>query len=280
MSWFKRLCLFVFGLSGLLALVALCLTWVGPWTTQARSMLEIGWYFTTLEVLACVSSFGLLVCLLVSLFYPRNPKETIVAEVPGGTITVTRSAIVSQARHIVEEDGTCVPASVHVRMSRRGRIRVSLRLTPQQPIDVVKRGEILYAALDEGLSRVCADSVQKVSILFNEPNPRTAYASKEEPSERSNASAPVIEVNQDNRSQSPYPQSNGRQFTVAVSSLAPYETSNEAAGEVVPEPDPIQQEPANEYGYQADLVTQAEGASALDEADDTLGLSANVDEEA
>ena len=54
----------------------------------------------------------------------------------------------------------------------------------------------------------------------------------------------------------------------------------EAAGEVVPEPDPIQQEPANEYGYQADLVTQAEGASALDEADDTLGLSANVDEEA
>jgi hypothetical protein len=75
MNWFKRLCLFVFGLSGLLSLAALSLVWVGPWTTQARSLItETRWYFIALEVLVCLSAVGLLACVLVSLFAPRNPK--------------------------------------------------------------------------------------------------------------------------------------------------------------------------------------------------------------
>ncbi|MBR3327027.1 MAG: alkaline shock response membrane anchor protein AmaP [Atopobiaceae bacterium] len=169
MSWFKRLCLFLFGLSGVLALVALSLTWVGPWTTQARSMLEIRWYFITLEVLVCVAGVGSLLCVLVSLFAPRNPRETVVAQVDGNQITVTRAAISSQAKHVVEADGTCIASSIWVRVRKRGNVRVRVRVKPKKPIDVVQRGERLYAELSEGLSHVCGDTVRSIDVVFTEP---------------------------------------------------------------------------------------------------------------
>ena len=170
MNWFKRLCLFVFGLSGLLALAALCLTWVGPWTAEARTLLlETQWYFIALEVLVCIAAVGLLVCLGMALFVPRNPRETIVADVNGGSITVTRTAIVSQARHVVENDGTCVADSIRVRMRKRGHVRVSVRVTPRHPVDVVAYGEKLYAELGQGLAQVCGQSVQSVDVTFTDP---------------------------------------------------------------------------------------------------------------
>lgn len=174
MSWFKRLCLFVFGLSGLLALTAMGLAIVdNPWNSQVRSLLfESRWFFVALVVVAGIAAFGLLVLLLMSLFTPRNPKETIVAEVEGGKITVTRSAIVSQTRHIIEDDGTCVANSIRVKVRRRGHVRVGVRVMPLYPMDVVKRGEMLYAALESGLREVCGDSVSSIDLVFREPQPQ------------------------------------------------------------------------------------------------------------
>lgn len=170
MNWFKRLCLFVFGLCGLLALAALCLTWVGPWTSEARTLLlEVSWYFLMLEVLVCIAAVGLVVCLAVSLFAPRNPRETIVADVNGGQITVTRAAIVSQTRHVVEADGTCIANAIRVRVRKRGNVRVHVRVTPRYPVDVVACGEALYAKLGEGLSQVCGSSIKSIDVVFTEP---------------------------------------------------------------------------------------------------------------
>lgn len=170
MGGFKRLCLFIFGVAGLCALVALSLTWVGPWTTQARSMLEIKWYFTALEVCVCISGIGLLACILAALFAPRAPKESVIAEVPGGQITVTRAAVVAQTRHVIEEDGTCEAASVHVRMQKRGRVKVNARVRPRRPVDVIEKGAELYADLEEGLAKVCGESVESIDIVFTEPD--------------------------------------------------------------------------------------------------------------
>lgn len=170
MNWFKRLCLFLFGLSGLLSLAALSLVWVGPWTTQARSLIqENQWYFISLEVLVCVSAVGLALCVLVSLFSPRNPKETVVAQVSDGTITVTRTAVVTQTRHIVEADGTCAVSSVRVKMGKRGNVRVHVRVTPHLPVDVVQRGAILHDELTQGLAKICGDGVKSISIVFTQP---------------------------------------------------------------------------------------------------------------
>lgn len=170
MNWFKRLCMFVFGLSGVLALAVLSLSWVGPWTATIRSLItENRLFFMALEVLVCVSAAGLLACVLVALFAPRNAREATVAEVQGGAITITRTAIVSQTKHIVEADGTCDAGSIRVRMRKNGNIRVHVRVVPHQPVDVIAQGEALYAALESGLAKVCGNSVKSIRIVFTEP---------------------------------------------------------------------------------------------------------------
>lgn len=170
MNWFKRLCLFVFGLSGILSLVALSLVWVGPWTTQARTLItENRWYFIALEVLVCISALGLLWCVLKSLFAPRNPKQTVVADINGNKITVTRTAISSQTKHIIEADGSCAAVAIRVRVRRVGNVRVFARVRPHVPIDVVKQGEVLYGALEQGLAKVCGDSIKSIDLVFTEP---------------------------------------------------------------------------------------------------------------
>lgn len=170
MAWYKRLFMFLFGLSGILSLAALSLVWVGPWTATARSLiLEVRWYFIALEVLVCITGVGLVICLLVSLFAPRNPRDTVVAEVGGNKITVTRTAIVSQTRHVVEADGTCSVSNVRVRMGRRGNVRVHVKVVPHLPVNVLDRGAILHSELEQGLSKICGDCVRSIGITFTEP---------------------------------------------------------------------------------------------------------------
>lgn len=274
MNWFKRLCLFVFGIAGLLSLAALCLTWVGPWTSQARSMLELQWYMIVLEVLVCISAVGLIVCVFLPLFYPRNPRESVVAEVEGGTITVTRAAIISQTRHIVEADGTCVASTVRVRMKKKGNIRINLRVTPHHPVDVVKRGELLYAQLGEGLSHVCGDSVKSIAIVFNEPEQQGPLTTYVETGETTHASPSAAER----------PQTSNEPITVPVTSLVPppkYERPIEiadvevAAGnssENAVEEHPFAEEDSSGYGVPTMVIESA------DEAAETLELSGTTEE--
>ena len=54
MGGFKRFCMFVFGLAGLLGVIALSLTWVGPWTSQASALMSLEYYFYAVEV--CVAA--------------------------------------------------------------------------------------------------------------------------------------------------------------------------------------------------------------------------------
>lgn len=170
MNWFKRLCLFVFSLSGLASLAAFSLTYAGPWQSQARTLiLETRWYYYALCVLVCITAVGLLLCLLRSLFAPRNPRETIVAQVEGGDITVTRAAIVSQTRYIIEGEGDYIASSIHVKVRKRGHVRVNVRVKPRHPVDVVASGEELYAKLAVGLAKICGDSVQSIDLVFTDP---------------------------------------------------------------------------------------------------------------
>lgn len=223
MGGFKRLCLFVFGVTGLCALAALSLTWVGPWTTQARSLLEIKWYFTALEVCVCISGIGLLACILAALFAPRAPKESVVAEVPGGQITVTRAAVVAQTRHVIEEDGTCEAASVHVRMQKRGRVRVNARVRPRRPVDVIEKGAKLYSDLEEGLAKVCGESVESIDIVFTEPDQfAEGLATTVETSPRKETGA--------RKSTVVSPGSNAREIVVSMSNITGSANANDGAG--------------------------------------------------
>lgn len=167
MGVFKRLCLLVFGIAGLAALAALCLPWVGPWTTEAASLIYEDWYFQVLQVLVLITGVGLLVCLLRALF-TRNRKTVMVSREGGDQITVTRDAIASQARHVVEDDGRFVAKRVRVKAKKRGHVRVSVRVQPTRTVDVVAAGSELHDRLVAGLMTVCGDNVDSVGIEFLE----------------------------------------------------------------------------------------------------------------
>ena len=169
MGWFKRLCLIVFGLVGLCALAALCLPWVGPWTAEARALIADDTYFNALAGAVGITGAGLLFCLLRALFAPRNRKSVVISALDGGQITVTRTAIASQARHIVERDGTCLASATRVRAKKRGHVRVSVRVTPLHALNVVEKGAELHDELVSGLATICDDKLEEVSLDFTDP---------------------------------------------------------------------------------------------------------------
>lgn len=168
MGGFKRLCLAVWALAGIFTLLALGLTWVGPWTNVASALMVINGYWMALEVCFCITAVGLVVTLLRALF-SRRVKTVEVTTVDGGVISVTRAAIASQASHIVEADGSCVAARVSVSAKPRGHVRVHVRVLPHESVDVVEKGAELHEELCLGLAAVCGDKLEDVSLEFVEP---------------------------------------------------------------------------------------------------------------
>ena len=283
MNWFRRLCLFLFGLAGLLALVALCLPWVGPYQEEARALIYTEWYFYALEGCVCVAGVGCLVGLLRSLFSPRNPKSVIISRLDGGIITVTRAAIASQTEHIVEDDGTLVASSVRVNAKKRGHIRVTVKVTPKRPVDVVQVGEGLHRELRDGLAKICGDKLESVSLEFTDA---------EQPQEAEGDitySAPYV---------SPYASEDGQTagspeatqlpdsapetgITVPMSSFSRHEEDvsvpdGEAATEATPQGEPAPQTEAGEAQEPAADVTAPD---ALPPEEDHTPATTNAQEE-
>lgn len=172
MSGFKRLCKVVFALAGLFSLGALGLTWLGPWRDVASALMVIDGYWYALQACLAVTAVGLVVMLFQGLF-ARKTRTVQVATVDGGAITVTREAIASQAEHIVEADGTCTASRVHVDAKPRGHVRVAVRVLPHETTDVVVKGAQLHEELMQGLSAVCGNTVEDVSLEFVEPRSYT-----------------------------------------------------------------------------------------------------------
>lgn len=172
MSGFKRLCKVVFALAGLFSLGALGLTWLGPWRDVASALMVVDGYWYALQACFAVTAIGLVVMLFQGLFV-RKTRTVQVATVDGGAITVTREAIASQAEHIVEADGTCTASRVHVDAKPRGHVRVAVRVLPHETTDVVVKGAQLHEELMQGLSAVCGNTVEDVSLEFVEPRSYT-----------------------------------------------------------------------------------------------------------
>lgn len=167
MGFFKRLSLFVFGLAGLLALAALVLPWYGPWQDEATALLSVDEYYVAAQVLVAITAFGLLVCLLRSIF-TRNRKTVIVSKTDGDQVTVTRDAIASQATHVIEEGGTFVARRVSVRFRKHGHVCVAARVQPSATVDVVEAGSELHERLVEGLTTIVGENVDAVDLEFGD----------------------------------------------------------------------------------------------------------------
>lgn len=179
MNGFKRFCLILFSLSGMLCLAALALPWVGPWRREAASLMGLTVYFSIVEVLFCITVLGLAILLFRALFARSNKKNILVTSVDGGQISVSRDAIASQAAHIIEEDGMFTAVRVDVDARKRSKIRVHARVLPSTSVDVTVRGNELHNRLATGLAAVCGNNIASISLDFEEPEEVTSAVSYE-----------------------------------------------------------------------------------------------------
>lgn len=168
MGGIKRFCLIVFGLSGVLCLCALALPWLGPYQREAAALMDNWYYYLAMQVVLGITGLGVLVALLRGLLTPRR-RKTVVIDRPGADrITVSTAAISSQATHVVEADGRLVADKVRVRATRRGNVRVDVRVRPKRTVDVSEEGRRLHDDLMSGLSTICGEKVRRVNLEFVE----------------------------------------------------------------------------------------------------------------
>lgn len=169
MSRFKRFAsiIFVLATGFVLAIIGAC--YFGFGNGQADRLMAIVEFREAVLICGAISSLGLIVILFSALFSPRNADSIEVGNIDGDKILVTRSAIASQASHIVEEDGQCFAKTVKVRAKKHGRVRVFLRIVPEQTVDVLQMSQELHKKLEEGLAVLCGDTLEAIHMEFLEP---------------------------------------------------------------------------------------------------------------
>ncbi len=166
MSSFKRFCMFLFGLSGLVCFIVLALSQYGIAVDQIAIALAIPWVFVTFQVCLGITVCGLIFFFFGALFAPRSHRSVVISSVGDDEIQVTRNAIKAQAVHIIERDGSMVAKNVTVHAKRQGHICVFARVQPSRPVNVVEAGERLHEDLERGLADVCGDKVESVGLEF------------------------------------------------------------------------------------------------------------------
>ncbi len=169
MGGFRRFILFVFSLAGLFALAVLALPLFGIATIELAVLMSYEWFLLTFEVCLGMLTAWLVFELLRSLFSRRRKESISVMDIDGGTITVTRSAVASQASHIVEALELGVAKDVSVSGAKRGSVSVDVHVTPYESIDVVSEAPVLHEALVAGLSAMCGERLGEVNVEFLEP---------------------------------------------------------------------------------------------------------------
>lgn len=211
MSGFKRFCYILYVFASAFVFLALALTWFGPWTYQATNLLFTKPYLIVLNACAAISIFGLVVILFRALFIRKTVKLTV-ATVEGGTISVTKDAISSQAAHIIEEDGTCLAHRVNVQISKNNSVAVQIDILPKEPVDVTVKGPELYNALQTGLAIVCGPCVSSINLSFIKPS---SFSPKDEEGS-SLLQSKEIAPESENVEEHPYEQSSEQVMTQQI----------------------------------------------------------------
>ena len=169
MSGIRRFMSIIFVLAGAASIAALGLVWQGPYQAQATKLLTTNqFYFYTIEVCVAILALGLLIVLIRAIFTPKQAESIVVGNIDGDKITITRSAVASQATHIIDDDGDCRVKSVKVKAKTKGHIKVFIRVIPLETVDVITKSVELHDKLSEGLSVLCGDEVEKIDLEFLE----------------------------------------------------------------------------------------------------------------
>jgi uncharacterized membrane protein len=169
MNGFKRFCMIAFAIVGVLALLALVLPWLGPWTDIAAGLFAYGWYLMVVEIFILILAIGFVV-VFVKGVTAKKPSDVEVVAHDGNTIRIARSAIASQATYLVEEDGTCIAQRVYVAPRKHDTaVDITIWVQPYESLDIRAESAVIDARLKEGLETLVGDRLGKINLNFLEP---------------------------------------------------------------------------------------------------------------
>ncbi len=168
MESFKRFCLIVFSLVGIVVLGALALPWIGPWTDLFASFFAIQWYLFVVELCLLLLVIGF-IGLFIRGCTMRRHHDVEVLSGDGAKVTIARSAIASQATYLAEQDGTCVVTKVVVKVRRKDEVDVRVSVQPYQSVNVQVEAQKLNDRLREGLTRLTGPALKNITLRFVEP---------------------------------------------------------------------------------------------------------------
>lgn len=169
MGGFKRFLLALFSLVGLITLVILCVPWFGYGTYELTNLVYLDSFWIFLEVCLAMT-VGFLVFNLGRALFSRKRNDIIsVMNVNGGDITVTKSAVASQATHIVEGLGLGTTKDVIIDVQKGSAVVVDVKVVPYESIDVTAEAPVLHEALVTGLGAMCGEKLDTVNVEFLEP---------------------------------------------------------------------------------------------------------------
>ncbi|MDY2788487.1 MAG: alkaline shock response membrane anchor protein AmaP [Atopobium sp.] len=189
MSRFKRFCLFIYSLAGLLLFAVTALTLTSPWEEHMSALLLIPEYTYVLAVLAALTVLGLLATFITACT-GRVPTVVVVAQTDEGDITVSREAIASQAAHVVAAAGDAQARDVYVNIGRNNKVDVFVKVVPFASMDVVVRGPELMEQLTTNLALLCGEHVGSVHISYLDARQATVLVEKDSKKD----SAPATEL--------------------------------------------------------------------------------------
>lgn len=168
MNGFKRFCLIVFSLLGLVVVAFGLAFWFGPWATQLSTLFALDWFAFLAEVLVVIGLVGF-ICLFVAGVRAKKPNDIEVINEDGDRVSIARSAVASQATYLAEADGLCLVTKVVVDTRHRDQVDVALWIQPYHSLDVQAEAQALQESLRRGLTILIGDRLGSLTLRFLEP---------------------------------------------------------------------------------------------------------------
>lgn len=166
MGIFKRICMLIYSLAGFVLFAAFLISTQANMTPLAQYVMSYALVRHVLPLCGAILFCGCVIIFLRAVF-TRNRRVVIITKTKDNQITVSKNAIISQATHVIEEDGRFRVISIYCKMRKYGHIRLTVRTQPLCTEDLIAAGQELHDRLMQGLVVVVGNNVDAIKIEFS-----------------------------------------------------------------------------------------------------------------
>ena len=170
MGRFKRFCMIVFALAGLVGTGVLAVLWFAwkPAFPALAWLAEQPWFFAAETSLIIITAAGLISILVRAITAP-GLRANLTLERNAGSIAITQSALQSTVKHVVEaRKGMSVErVRTHIVGGREPRLSVQVRIDPGTHTNLAALGDELRSEVATALVAFTGYPVEAVRITFS-----------------------------------------------------------------------------------------------------------------